>query len=170
MKPLLCILFIAISLSISAKEESCHYAGAFESIRLKVDYDPVFGASELYLQTIFQSEGGRDISLLDRRVRIHPHIVIEDDGLGELFNIPDKQPFSFEKGSGKIKIGTVVGEKDYGFPRFWNYPMVQNRLIDPNDLEWQPSEDNEYEESAVVWNSNDNVDVIYKLYRICLTG
>ena len=166
MKPLLCVFFITLSLPSSAAT-LCHYAGAFESVRLNVDYDPIFGDSDLSLSVVFQSEGGEDLGVWDDRPRLTNEIAIPDSQLGKYIDIKNKKLFPFEKGSGKIKISTLVDEIDYAFPRFLNHPMRLSRTFDPNNLEWKPSAMDEYDQFATVLISNKKVDLKLALYRSC---
>ncbi len=172
MKNFTYFLFFLVSISSFAEEKICHYAGAFDSVRLKVDYDPIFGASDLCLQTIFQSEGGENLGVFDDRPRLYECIDIDDSKLNKFVDIENKTLYPFEKGSGKIKISPWVDEKDYPFPRFWNHPMKHSYLFDSSRLGWKPLSAadvnaSEFDEFVVVTTSNNKVDLKLKLYRFC---
>ena len=164
-------LFILLSLSfhplVSAQGVHCEYAGSFDSIRLKVDYDPIFGDSELFLQGMFQSEGGKDLRFWDSRPFLNTRVDVADDQLGELVPIENKELFPFHKGSGKIKVDALVNERDFGIPRLWNYPMIQNKLLESEELQWTASKNDQYEESTVVRISNEKIDLNLLIYRNC---
>ncbi len=171
MKTFVAVFLLVVSMFSFAKEKVCQYAGAFDSVRLKVDYDTVTENSDLYIQTIFQSENGNFFGTFESRKILSEKIDIGDANLGKFVDIENKTLYPFAKGAGRIKISSIVDELDY-FPRLWNYPMSHSYLLDESVFKWEALSkndinSNEYTETVLVITSTDRVDLKFRLYRLC---
>ena len=149
-----------------AQETTYSYGASLESLRLKNDYDPLSGDSDLCVRILFSPEGANPLNLLDARPFSHQCIDIADNELGQFVELPDRDIEAFEKGSGKIRISAVVDEVDILLPRFQNFPMIQSNLYDPEALKWLPFVGISYNQSASVILSNKTVDLKINLYRM----
>ena len=145
------------------------YAASLEAVRLKNDFDPMGGASDLCIRLLYSPEGAARVALTDDRPVFRECIDIQDDELNQFIQTEDNSIRPFEKGSGKIQVSALVDEVDFGLPRFSKFPMRQSNFYQPARMQWGPSDSDSYDQLSRVVISNDNVDLRINLYRRCAT-